>query len=235
MSVFNEDKVSLSHASTLPAPTTSSVSNANHEKRWPSLGRPTLAAVCSFALLLSIGLFCSESIWRYIDALFSSEEMNSSFYHHVVVTDPNICPAINGQGVSYSGHIGLEGDTETEPKRSFFWCVVQASVLGLKQTGFHEFIRFQVLPGSKRFRNCASHVGSMFACFFLCIGAHSKLRLDSRWVEVLVHLEWCDGYFLKTTIKPSSLTPLLLAPSLTSGQRTFRAITLHHNREWDGP
>lgn len=123
MSIFEKDKVSLSNAYTLPVPTTSGGFKSGHEKRRASLGRTTLAAVCSFALLLTIGsLFCG-SIQGYVSAVFSSRETNSPFYHHVVVTDPNICPAINGKGVSYSGHIGLKGDTEAEPKRSFFWYV----------------------------------------------------------------------------------------------------------------
>ncbi|KAJ7094353.1 alpha/beta-hydrolase [Mycena epipterygia] len=38
------------------------------------------------------------------------------------ITSPtNICPATEGPGISHSGHIGLRGDSEAEPKRSFFW------------------------------------------------------------------------------------------------------------------
>ncbi|KAJ7249120.1 Alpha/Beta hydrolase protein [Mycena haematopus] len=32
----------------------------------------------------------------------------------------NICPAVDGQGVSHSGHIGLRGDSDAAPKRLFF-------------------------------------------------------------------------------------------------------------------
>ncbi|KAF8581123.1 alpha/beta-hydrolase [Ramaria rubella] len=42
------------------------------------------------------------------------------FYAHV--TSPqDICPVENRKSVSHSGHIGLEGDSEDKPKRSFFW------------------------------------------------------------------------------------------------------------------
>ncbi|KAF7348179.1 SET domain-containing protein [Mycena sanguinolenta] len=41
---------------------------------------------------------------------------------YVNITRPtNICPSPQGPSISHSGYIGLNGDSETEPKRSFFW------------------------------------------------------------------------------------------------------------------
>lgn len=40
-------------------------------------------------------------------------------FYHSVKTHDDLCVG----GVSHSGHIGLEGDSESRPKRSFFWCV----------------------------------------------------------------------------------------------------------------
>ncbi|KAK7018142.1 Alpha/Beta hydrolase protein [Favolaschia claudopus] len=42
------------------------------------------------------------------------------FYAHVKTVE-NICPAVDGPGISHSGHIGLKGDSEDSPKRLFFW------------------------------------------------------------------------------------------------------------------
>lgn len=34
-----------------------------------------------------------------------------------------LCEGVDGKGESYAGYIGLKGDTETTPKRSFYWGV----------------------------------------------------------------------------------------------------------------
>ncbi|KAF8581120.1 alpha/beta-hydrolase [Ramaria rubella] len=43
-----------------------------------------------------------------------------SFYAHVR-SPHDICNSANGTGISHAGYIGLEGDDEAAPKRSFFW------------------------------------------------------------------------------------------------------------------
>lgn len=40
-------------------------------------------------------------------------------FYHSVKTHDDLCVG----GVSHSGYIGLNGDSEDTPKRSFFWCV----------------------------------------------------------------------------------------------------------------
>ncbi|KAF8215058.1 alpha/beta-hydrolase [Mycena galopus ATCC 62051] len=53
---------------------------------------------------------------------WSSSQSKSDSPFYVNITSPtNICTSPQGSSVSYSGYIGLEGDSETTPKRSFFW------------------------------------------------------------------------------------------------------------------
>ncbi|KAJ7174399.1 alpha/beta-hydrolase [Mycena filopes] len=42
------------------------------------------------------------------------------FYHNISSVE-GVCPSVKNSTVSYAGHIGLVGDTDTSPKRSFFW------------------------------------------------------------------------------------------------------------------
>ncbi|KAJ7165846.1 alpha/beta-hydrolase [Mycena filopes] len=42
-----------------------------------------------------------------------------AFYHNISSVE-GVCPSMKNSTVSYAGHIGLVGDTETSPKRSFF-------------------------------------------------------------------------------------------------------------------
>ncbi|KAJ7452746.1 Alpha/Beta hydrolase protein [Mycena galericulata] len=66
----------------------------------------TLAVMC---LLNAIG---GSNLRRY------TYHRSPSFYHHV---EKQVGICANSSAVSYSGHIGLHGDTESMPKRSFFW------------------------------------------------------------------------------------------------------------------
>lgn len=42
-------------------------------------------------------------------------------FYHSIKTHDDLCVG----GISHSGYIGLKGDSEDTPKRSFFWCVVR--------------------------------------------------------------------------------------------------------------
>jgi hypothetical protein len=42
-------------------------------------------------------------------------------FHSRIRTPQGICNADNGKGVSHAGYIGLDGDSNGKPKRSFFW------------------------------------------------------------------------------------------------------------------
>jgi hypothetical protein len=46
-------------------------------------------------------------------------------------THEEVCGGVDGRGVSHSGYIGLKGDSEENPKRSFYWCVLIHSVFVL--------------------------------------------------------------------------------------------------------
>ncbi|KAJ7181596.1 alpha/beta-hydrolase [Mycena crocata] len=50
----------------------------------------------------------------------TSQSRLDSFYANIT-TPENICPAPEGPAISHSGYIGLHGDNEISPKRSFFW------------------------------------------------------------------------------------------------------------------
>ncbi|KAJ6554249.1 Alpha/Beta hydrolase protein [Mycena capillaripes] len=43
-----------------------------------------------------------------------------SFYHNVTEVQ-GVCVDVNNRTASYAGHIGLQGDSDKTPKRSFFW------------------------------------------------------------------------------------------------------------------
>ncbi|KAJ7250057.1 alpha/beta-hydrolase [Mycena haematopus] len=67
--------------------------------------------VCS--LILAWFLY-SRRTWK------SAQAKADRFYANI--TSPtNICTSPQGPSVSHSGYIGLKGDSETTPKRSFFW------------------------------------------------------------------------------------------------------------------
>ncbi|KAJ7245697.1 alpha/beta-hydrolase [Mycena rebaudengoi] len=71
------------------------------------LGIVTCATALAWVLLLLSG---SGNASRVEDHLFYAN-----------ITSPkNICPVVEGPGISYSGYIGLRGDTDSAPRRSFF-------------------------------------------------------------------------------------------------------------------
>ncbi|KAJ7461971.1 alpha/beta-hydrolase [Mycena latifolia] len=50
----------------------------------------------------------------------SAHSNPTSFYTNIA-SPKDICPATRGPSISHSGYIGLRGDSEATPKRSFFW------------------------------------------------------------------------------------------------------------------
>ncbi|KAJ6587794.1 alpha/beta-hydrolase [Mycena sp. CBHHK59/15] len=82
---------------------------------WPSSRNPlkTLVIVASF--LASVFILWSRQSW---DTL---RQNHDSFYAKITTPPQSICPVSRGPGISYSGHIGLRGDSDSVPKRSFFW------------------------------------------------------------------------------------------------------------------
>ncbi|KAK0454382.1 hypothetical protein EV421DRAFT_1896306 [Armillaria borealis] len=67
----------------------------------------------SFKTLCIIIVSCSILTWTIFR--FSRRVQNPSFFANITTSE--LCES----GFTYSGHIGLKGDTEEKPKRSFFW------------------------------------------------------------------------------------------------------------------
>ncbi|KAJ7738412.1 alpha/beta-hydrolase [Mycena metata] len=52
---------------------------------------------------------------------WTSVQSNLDSFYSSVTSPKDICPAVHGDAISHAGHIGLKGDSESEPKRLFFW------------------------------------------------------------------------------------------------------------------
>lgn len=79
--------------------------------------RSRTAAVALAALgIAAVLLVANGGVVRRVFAE-RSEELGP--FYHSVKTHDDVCVG----GVSHSGYIGLKGDSEEQPKRSFFWCV----------------------------------------------------------------------------------------------------------------
>ncbi|KAJ7709684.1 Alpha/Beta hydrolase protein [Mycena rosella] len=78
----------------------------------------TLTAIAAAAVCASIGFRYTASIgFRYTQHRGTAP---SKFYANV--TQPRgICAGVRGDAASYAGYIGLAGDAEDTPRRSFFW------------------------------------------------------------------------------------------------------------------
>lgn len=74
-----------------------------------------LAALACSTILLTRGGHLTESLLG--NKGYSSPELDP--FYHTVNTHDDLCVG----GVSHSGYIGLQGDTEDTPKRSFYWYV----------------------------------------------------------------------------------------------------------------
>ncbi|KAJ7172259.1 alpha/beta-hydrolase [Mycena filopes] len=70
-----------------------------------------LTVLCAFASLGYCSLRRGTDYWLVAPLKFYAN-----------VTQPRgICPSVNGDASSYAGYIGLAGDAEDSPRRSFFW------------------------------------------------------------------------------------------------------------------
>lgn len=83
----------------------------------------------SWAALLSLALAASVLIIFGRPANFQSTNSAVAtgiapfFFTVKTHVNSSLCPGMYAQGgaVSHSGHIGLKGDTEDDPRRAFFW------------------------------------------------------------------------------------------------------------------
>ncbi|KAF7344701.1 SET domain-containing protein [Mycena venus] len=65
-------------------------------------------------ILVSAWVWYSHHIW-------SAEQSTMGSFYANITSPQNICPAVDGPAISHSGYIGLKGDSNDTPKRSFFW------------------------------------------------------------------------------------------------------------------
>jgi hypothetical protein len=85
--------------------------------------RPTRRVALALTALLALMLAAAT--------LYSSRNrgLSSSFrgahwlegYHATAHFHEEICPGVDGRGTSHSGFIGLKGDRDDAPRKSFYW------------------------------------------------------------------------------------------------------------------
>lgn len=92
--------------------------NRQAKRPWLRVG---IAAIALAALGLTTGLFALNGTMGQVafDGKSGQARGLEPFYSSVKTHD-DVCVG----GVSHSGYIGLKGDTEDTPKRSFFWYVI---------------------------------------------------------------------------------------------------------------
>ncbi|KAE9407384.1 alpha/beta-hydrolase [Gymnopus androsaceus JB14] len=59
--------------------------------------------------------------WQYIGLQGGADSTKPHFYASLSNLYGSLCPGVGSNTPSYSGYIGLKGDTKTSPRRSFFW------------------------------------------------------------------------------------------------------------------
>jgi hypothetical protein len=79
--------------------------------------------ICSLLLVVYTRPFVN-SVLRILETP-AEESLNGfvpepSFFVNISETT-SLCPGFDGKAKSYAGHIGLKGDSDETPKRSFFW------------------------------------------------------------------------------------------------------------------
>ncbi len=68
--------------------------------------------------------------------MFGKPSVSARFFYNI--TSPQgLCVSPTGHDVSHSGYIGLKGDTEDHPKRSFFWYVLIRRIQYSRSYGEH--------------------------------------------------------------------------------------------------
>lgn len=105
----------------LPLQSSPVYENGRQAKRpWLRIG---ITAIALAALGLTTGLFTlNGAIGRVAFAGKDGQAGEMEPFYSSVKTHDDVCVG----GVSHSGYIGLKGDTEDTPKRSFFWYVIRS-------------------------------------------------------------------------------------------------------------
>lgn len=79
------------------------------------LYRASMLLISLFALYFVTSCVLDSGILRGTPRYYSKSFYASINVHH------DVCTGEEGRAVSRSGYIGLDGDAEEAPKRSFFW------------------------------------------------------------------------------------------------------------------
>ncbi|KAF8877885.1 alpha/beta-hydrolase [Infundibulicybe gibba] len=83
-----------------------------------SVERGSPPSVARHLVLLALAI--SACAVTFLFSQGGTADAFGSFYSSIQ-RDVNVCKSIDGRTTSHSGFIGLKGDTEDRPKRSFFW------------------------------------------------------------------------------------------------------------------
>ncbi|KAJ7775104.1 alpha/beta-hydrolase [Mycena metata] len=73
--------------------------------------------------LVGLAVFAALATLHYCSLHFAAAPRSpTTLRFYANITQPRgICPSVRGDASSYAGYIGLSGDTEDSPRRSFFW------------------------------------------------------------------------------------------------------------------
>lgn len=89
---------------------------------WRSVGSTRSRLAYVLPLLFFVAVLHRVSPYRREEGFRIPATSPESYY--TKISEPrDVCPG-QGNATSYSGYIGLKGDTEEKPKRSFFWYVI---------------------------------------------------------------------------------------------------------------
>jgi len=81
-----------------------------------------LKQILAITSLLALVSWCTGFLSRLDTPRVPSAHTSKSFYSQVSPGNP-VCGGVDGNAVSHAGFIGLKGDVDEKPKRSFFWFV----------------------------------------------------------------------------------------------------------------
>ncbi|KAJ7915314.1 alpha/beta-hydrolase [Mycena leptocephala] len=90
------------------------IATANSEQRSQIWTRRSAVIVLLTLVLAALTLFSGHS------PLLGRPHRQRPFYHNITEVQ-GVCIDVNNRTASYAGHIGLHGDSNESPKRSFFW------------------------------------------------------------------------------------------------------------------
>lgn len=91
----------------------------------------TLSSTMTLLATRYAGSHCFLSNWTHWLAMGDplSDNNTLSFFANLSVVPGSLCPGVGPDTPSYSGYIGLKHDTNSSPRRSFFWYVFNSTYL----------------------------------------------------------------------------------------------------------